>query len=370
MRSFETGVIEHWPLTRSILSLTNQLAEYRGKQALYQRQIPQVLDTLRRHAIIQSTESSNRIEGITVPSRRFDSIMRNEATPRTRSEAEIAGYRDVLRMIHDSHENMKLTPSLILHMHRDLMRYTGTGGQWKINDNFIKEVFPDGTWRVRFRTVPAWQTAHFVEYLCELFHHYRELQEWPDVLLIAAYVLDFLCIHPFADGNGRIARLLTLLLLYQSGYVVGRYISLERVIEDTKEQYYDTLYKSSQGWHEGKHDLLPWFEYFLTMLLEAYQRFEKRVGDVEASMKRGWKKERVIQIVNDFIADFSIADVEELCPGISRALITRVLNEMSRNGDIECIQHGRYARWIRRDAVQQDRQAPGTQQLSLFDSIE
>lgn len=349
LRSFEPSVISQWPVTKSILSLTNQIAEYRGKQALYQRQIPQVLDTLREHAVIQSTESSNRIEGIVVSTRRFDSLMRHATEPQTRSEAEIAGYRDVLKTIHEHHEHMRLTPSLILQLHRDLMKYTGAGGQWKINDNHIEEITSDGVRRIRFQAVPAWQTPAAIDNLCALFRRARERNEWPDVLLIAAFVLDFLCIHPFADGNGRMARLLTLLLLYQSGYIVGRYISLERVIEDTKEQYYDTLYRSSQGWHEGNHDLVAWFEYFLIMLLEAYHRFEQRVGDVEASQRRGWKKERIIQVVEGFVADFSIADVAELCPGISRPLITRVLNELSRQGVIECIQRGRHARWKRID---------------------
>ncbi|MCL6446284.1 MAG: Fic family protein [Alicyclobacillus sp.] len=340
-------VIAKWPITKGVLALTNQIAECRGKQALYQRQIPQVLDTLREHAVIQSTESSNRIEGIVVPTRRFHSIMRHASDPQTRSEAEIAGYRDVLKMIHEHHEYMRLTPNLILQLHRDLMKYTGTGGKWKITDNYIEEVSPSGERRIRFQTVPAWQTPSAVEELCRLFHLELQRGEWPDVLVIAAFVLDFLCIHPFVDGNGRMARLLALLLLYQSGYVVGRYISLERVIEDTKEQYYDTLYSSSQGWHQGEHNLTPWVEYFLTMLLEAYRRFEQRVGDTEAAQHRGWKSERIRSVVQGFVADFSISDVEELCPGISRPMITRVLNELSRQGVIECIQRGRNARWKR-----------------------
>ncbi|MCL6577493.1 Fic family protein [Kyrpidia sp.] len=347
MRSFMPDVMGRWPVNKGILVLTNRIAEYRGKQALYQRQIPQVLDTLREYAVIQSTESSNRIEGIVVPTRRFTSIMRHASEPQTRSEAEIAGYRDVLRMIHEHHEHMRSTPNLILQLHRDMMKYADKGGQWKMADNYIEEVAPDGERRIRFQTVPAWQTPGAVEELCRLFLLELQRGEWPDVLLIAAFVLDFLCIHPFADGNERMARLLSLQLLYQSGYVVGRYISLERVIEDTKDQYYDTLYRSSQGWHEGEHDLTPWMEYFLTMLLEAYRRFEQRVGDTDAAKHRGWKKERIQNVVHGFVADFSISDVEELCPGISRSMVTRVLNELSRQGVIECIQKGRHARWKR-----------------------
>ncbi len=349
MSSFGGDVLDKLPITVDILNLTSKIAEYRGKQTLYERQIPQVLVTLRSHAIIQSTESSNRIEGITVSARRFESIMKEKSPPKDRSEAEIAGYRDVLRTIHDSHSYILIRANMIQQLHRDLMAYTGTsrGGNWKSVDNVIEETLPSGDQQVRFVPTPAWKTPDAMESLCQKFDMSRDLGKLPDVILIAIFILDFLCIHPFSDGNGRMARLLTLLLLYQGGYTVGRYVSLEKIIEETKEQYYDTLYQSSQGWHAGKQNVLPWVEYFLTVIFRAYRRFEERVGDVEHTQKRGWKQMRVRDVIQDFLADFRVSDVEERCPGISRATITKTLNDLSKEDLIECVERGRNAKWVK-----------------------
>lgn len=332
-----------------ILNLTSKIAEYRGKQTLYERQMPQVLDRLRYQAIIQSTESSNRIEGITVSARRFESIMKEKSLPKDRSEAEIAGYRDVLRTIHASHSYILIRSTMIQQLHRDLMAYAGAsrGGKWKSVDNAIEETLPSGDQWVRFVPTPAWKTPDAMESLCRKFDLSRDLGKLPDIILVAIFILDFLCIHPFPDGNGRMARLLTLLLLYQGGYTVGRYISLEKIIEETKEQYYDTLYQSSQGWHDGKQNVLPWVEYFLTVILRAYHRFEERVGDVEHTQKRGWKQGRVRGVIQEFVADFRISDVEERCPAVSRATITKTLNDLSKEGRIECVEKGRNAKWVK-----------------------
>lgn len=348
LRSFAPDFIGSFPITKSILRLSTKISEYRGKQALFQRQIPQVLDTLRHSAVIQSVESSNRIEGITVSTTRLQSIMQHETEPENRSEADIAGYRDVLKTVHEHHDHMELTSNLILQLHRDLMRYSGTGGKWKSSDNSIEETLPNGATRIRFQPVPAWQTPAAMDELCRRLSVLLDSGELPDPLLISTFVLDFLCIHPFPDGNGRMARLLTLLLLYQRGYTVGRYISLERVIEDHKERYYETLYRSSIGWHQGVHTIVPWTEYFLTMLLEAYHRLEERVGDVESRQRKGWKQERIRQVIDSFAADFTIANVEERCPGISRPTITRVLSALGKAGVVECVQRGRSAQWVRK----------------------
>ena len=349
LSTFHSNFLSQFIISPDVLSATTQLGEYRGKQELFQRQIPQVLDTLQQNAIIQSTESSNRIEGIVVSSKRLESIVVKRDEPRSRSEGEIAGYRDVLATIHQSYEHIKVHPDFILQLHGYLMKYTGANaGRWKSADNTIEEKHPDGTIRVRFVPTPAWQTPEAVDELCRAFNRAKDIGRFPAPILIAAFVLDFLCIHPFSDGNGRMARLLTLLLLYQSGFVVGRYISLEKVIEDTKVQYYDTLLRSSQGWHESAHDFAPWLEYFLTMLLEAYHRFEKRVGTIEQTQKKGWKQARIRQVVDGFIADFTVAQLEEMCPGISRPTITRTLNELGKEGVIECIELGRHAKWIKK----------------------
>lgn len=225
----------------------------------------------------QSIESSNRIEGVTVSSTRFEAIMRQGTEPQNPNEAEITGYRDVLLAIHQHHKDMEPTPNLILQLHRDMMKYTASGGRWKAADNYIEETLPTGERRIRFATVPAWQTPQAMADLCTAYHGAIRQGGAPDLVHIAAFVLDFLCVHPFADGNGRMSRLLTLLLLYRQGYTVGRYISLERIVEDTKDRYYDCLDASSSGWHEGHHNLLPWLEYFVPTVHEAYQRLEKAI---------------------------------------------------------------------------------------------
>lgn len=347
MISFRDQNLEKLLLPNTTVQLLGRIHEFKGKQDLFKRQTPEVLDALQKVAMIQSAESSNRIEGIIVSDKRIASLIQDRAEPRNRSEAEVVGYRDVLETIHTSAEFMSLSPSLVLQLHRDLMQVaTAMGGRWKTSDNEIRETLPDGKQQVRFVPVPAWKTEDAMTELIASFKEKRDLGYVDELILIGTFVLDFLCIHPFMDGNGRMVRLLTLLLLYQSGYEAGRYISLEKLIEETKERYYETLYLSSQDWHEGKHDLLPWLEYFLTILLKSYQRFEERVG-VITEKRKGQKRERVENVIERMVGDFTIFDVEERCPGISRPTISRVLHELSRQGAIRCIERGRNARWVK-----------------------
>lgn len=228
MKSFEQGFIESQQITQNLLRTIRLIGEYKGKQELFKEQSPQVLETLRLAAIIQSTESSNRIEGITAPLERIKELVAEKTTPRDRSEQEIAGYRDVLTTIHTSYAHIPFTPGVVLQLHRDLYQFAVVeGGRWKSVDNEISEIHPDGTVRVRFQPVPAYATPTAMESLHERFNSEWQLDEIEPLLLIPSYVLDFLCIHPFSDSNGRMARLLTLLLLYKAGYEVGRFISLE-----------------------------------------------------------------------------------------------------------------------------------------------
>lgn len=329
--------------------LTNMIARvslFKGKEQLYTEQLPEVLEHLKRVAIIQSTESSNRIEGITLPSGRLEKLLRERLDPKNRSEAEIAGYREVLDQIHSSAKDIPLKPGVILQFHRDLTKlWTHSGGRWKGSNNEITETRPDGQIFVRFTPVDFSVTPEAVEELCKKFLVERDKGEIHELVLIAAFALDFLCIHPFADGNGRMVRLLTLLLLYQSGFIVGRYISIEKIVEDTKEQYYDTLYRSSQGWHDGEHDVRPWLEYFLTVMLMAYNRFEERV-DMDRKPKKNWKSERVKAVIEHLLKEeFTLAEIEEKCPGVRRPTINKVLNDLKNHGKIECVELGRNARW-------------------------
>ena len=348
MNSFEAGFLEKQPIPHSLLRTIRLLGEYRGKEALFIQQTPQVLESLRQVAIIQSTESSNRIEGIEAPPARIKKLVEHKTTPKNRSEQEIAGYRDALATIHANHANMPFTTGIVLQLHRDLYQFVAQqGGRWKMADNEISETRSDGTKVTRFRPIPAHQTPEAMERLHALFKEQWDRGEIDPLLLIPAYVLDFLCIHPFTDGNGRMARLLTLLLLYQSGFEVGRYISLEYLIENQREGYYDALYKSSQDWHEGEHTLLPWWEYFLgVMLLAAYRELERRTGELTTA--HGAKTELVLAAIRKLPERFRYADLAQACPNVSRPTIKRVLARLREDGAVECIKSGRDAIWEKR----------------------
>ncbi|HPS76988.1 MAG TPA: Fic family protein [Thermoanaerobaculaceae bacterium] len=346
MRSFDDRLAERIPLNHGIAQTLLALGESKGHYELYTRQMPQVLETLRQAAIIQSTESSNRIEQITAPLRRIQDLIAQKTTPVNRSEEEIAGYRDVLTTIHSSYRDMPFTVGLVLQLHRDLYRHTQVpGGVFKMADNEISERYPDGTVAVRFRPVSAVETPVAMAHL-----HERFLQAWNagDVgrlLLIPAYVLDFLCIHPFTDGNGRMARLLTLLLLYHAGYEVGRYISLERIVERSRETYYEALGLSSAGWHEGQHSLLPWTEYFLGVLTAAHKDLAARVGKLTSA--RGTKRQMVLDAIVRAYGTFTVAELQATCPNVSVDFIRLLLKQEREAGRVTCLDRGPKARWRR-----------------------
>lgn len=347
MSSFAPGFLERQPVSPALVQTVRRLGEHKGREVLFREQSPQVLEHLRQAAIIQSTESSNRLEGIVAPPDRIRQIVQERVQPRNRSEQEIAGYRDVLKTIHANHPRVPFTTGSVLQFHRDLFSFAGgRGGRWKPADNEIIEHGPDGSVRIRFRPVPASAAPAAMERL-----HARFDEEWAvgriePLIIIGAYVLDFLCIHPFTDGNGRMARLITLLLLYRAGYEVGRYVSLEEVVERHREGYYETLLRSSAGWHEDRHDIGPWWEYFLgVMLVGAYEEFERRTGVLTEG--RGAKRELVIEVINRLPEEFRIADVMRSCPGVSRPTINRVLAELRKAGRIRPVRAGRDALWAR-----------------------
>jgi Fic family protein len=345
MHSFESGFLERLPIAHSLLRTMRLLGEYRGKEGLYMQQIPQVLESLRQVAIIQSTESSNRIEGIEAPADRIKKLVEHKTAPKNRSEQEIAGYREALATIHANHANMPFTPGMVLQLHRDLYQFVAQqGGRWKMTDNEISETLPNGTKLTRFKPTPAHQTPDAMERLHTLFGEQWERGEIDPLLLIPAYVFDFLCIHPFTDGNGRMARLLTLLLLYRAGFEVGRYVSLEHLIENQRDGYYDALYKSSQGWHDGAHVLQPWLEFFLgVMMLGAYREFERRTGELTAA--HGAKKQMIMDVIGRLPEEFRVADIEHACPGVSRPTINRALRDLREARKIVCVKGGRDAVW-------------------------
>ena len=346
MKSFQYGYLADARVSHGLLRAIHAVGEFRGRQRLHAEQSPEVLDTLRRVAMIQSVESSNRIEGIIVAPERVAPLVSRKSRPKGRSEQEVAGYRDVLASIHAKPASVRLSTGLIREWHRSLLRYTADkGGAWKAKDNAILEVRPDAKRVVRFKPTSALATPKYMDRLVSLYGESLAEGEVAALLLIASFVLDFLCIHPFTDGNGRIGRLLALLLLYQGGYEVGLYISLERVVEESKETYYDALYKSSQGWHQGEHDLRPWWNYFTGMVTAAYKEFESRVGTIVSA--RGAKREMVRRAVERLPEEFAIRDLVRACPGISYPTLQRTLHTLRKQRKVKCLGRGPEARWRR-----------------------
>ena len=302
-----------------------------------------MLEALRRSAVIESNESSNRIEQVVAPRERIKGLVEYRIQPGSRSEQEIAGYRDVLSLIHGSAEQIPFSVNVILQFHRTLYTYHPSGGgMWKMTDNEIVERNPDGTVaRVRFKPVTTVATPQAMEDLAVSYAHLADDTDSEPLVIVPLAILDFLCIHPFRDGNGRIGRLLTLLLLYHFDYRVGRYISLERVIEGSKETYYESLEASSTRWHEGRHNVLPWLRYFWGVLLSAYHEFDERVGGLET----GSKTEMIRHAVQRRTTPFSISDLEEELSTVSRDMIRLVLRQMRDEEIIHVIGKGRAARW-------------------------
>lgn len=335
-------------------ALNRQLSEIdigRGRQEAFARQHPTALESLKQLALIQSVEASNAIENITAPQRRLKELVAQKTTPRNRSEAEIAGYRAVLDTIHASAEHIPFTPNVVLQLHRDLYQFAPRpGGRWKNADNLVTEEQADGTVAVRFTPVSALDTPAAMDELHILLDYAWRSDQHHRLLLTGAYVLDFLVIHPFIDGNGRMSRLLTLLLLYRAGYEVGRFISIEKLIEQSKETYYEALAASTERWHTGEHDLRPWLSYFLGVVTAAYREFEPRAEAVTAG--RGSKAELVKSFVRSNLGDaFTFAEVKRASPGVSDEYIRQILRELRDAGVIEGTGAGRGAGWrrLRRD---------------------
>ncbi|MEW5768449.1 MAG: Fic family protein [bacterium] len=325
--------------------LMNSISEYKGKQELYKRQSSHIVNSLVEMALIESAESSNRIEGVTVDRKRLKPLIIDRSRPRDRSEEEVAGYRNALDLIHKRYKNLEITPKTIKELHRLSHAQTGDAGEWKEKNNDIIRKNPDGSVEVIFKPVDAKDTPEAIEKLCLLYIHSLDQLRYPPLYALACLILDFLCIHPFRDGNGRVSRLLTRLVLYHHGYEVGRYISLERIIEQSKETYYEALQKSSLKWHEAKHDISPWLHYLLGTINSAYKEFEQRASNIKST--KGAKTGMVIQKITSQQGEFSISDIEQLCPGISREMIRLVFRQMKKEGRIACLGKGQSARWKR-----------------------
>src|SRR3990167_2186373 len=342
MHSFNPEIIKNLELPIPVVWLVGQCMELRGKQDLWMKTKPEVMKTLKEIAIIQSVESSNRIEGVTVSKNRLKPLVLNQTKPKDRPEEEIYGYKKALDWIHRDFKKINIDPKAILKLHELAQGgHSSDAGRWKTKNNEIIEILPNGERIIRFVPVVSEKTPKYMEQLCLAYQDVLQKKQLPELLIIASFVFDFLCIHPFRDGNGRVSRLLTLLLLYQHGFDVGRYISIERIIESTKQDYYQVLHNCSQGWHESQHDIKPWWIYFLSTLKEAYRELSNRVEGSDLLAPKG----RVIEgLILEQTGEFTLSTIQNLCPNVSQQMIKKVLNGLKIKKKVQLVGKGRGAK--------------------------
>ena len=347
MRNFDYTKTPEKLLTPEIVQMVAIIHEHKGRQELFLEANIDELKTLLEVAFIQSTGASNRIEGIFTSDKRLEELVNQKSQPRNRSEQEITGYREVLATIHENYEYIMPRPNIIRQLHRDLYSYSqgATGGSYKNSDNIIAETDTEGQQKARFIPVPAFQTPDAMDELCSVFLEAWDADRLDKLLLIPMFILDFLCIHPFNDGNGRMSRLLTLLLFYKSGYIVGKYISLEMLIEKTKETYYEALLISSADWHKNRNSYESFVKYYLGIILKAYNEFESRI---EYLRNRNISKpERIKAVIDKKVGKFTKKEIMELCPDISKVTIERTLTDLVKNEYIAKVGAGPSTSYVR-----------------------
>ena len=337
MNTFNYKALENKTWDNEIMGLLSFIHEERGKQALYLKQNPEELEKLVEVAKIQSTEASNAIEGIRTTDTRLKQLMNDKTTPRSRDEKEIVGYRDALNTIHESFDYIPLQVNYILQLHQILLSHTESsyGGQFKNVQNYISASNQKGETFTLFTPLDPFETPMAMENLCEEYNRIIGDGKVDSLLVIPIFIHDFLCIHPFLDGNGRMSRLLTTLLLYRNGYYVGRYISLEAIISKNKDLYYDALYASQKNWHEGKDDPTPFIKYILGTVVAAYKEFEDRVNIVSDSVST---EDTVRKAVQSTIGKFTKSDIREIIPSVGEKTLERYIKILCDKGEIE--KHG------------------------------
>ncbi len=344
MSSFSTNYISKLTIPVGTSIIHGLCAESKGKEDLWSHAQPDMLAVLREESVISSTESSNRIEGVEVDSDRLVPLVSGKALPRDRPEEEIVGYRNALRFIHEHAQTIEITPETVKELHR--LAQAGSiadAGDWKTRNNEIIEIHPDGRRSVRFQPPPPDRIPQLMSDLCLGYRSARSNDLLPDLFLAATFVFDFLCIHPFRDGNGRVSRLLFLLLLYQHRYSVGRYISLEKIVEDSREDYYEALKKSSVGWHQQTHDLTPIWTYLLRTVRIAYEQLNARVATI--GVTQGGKSDLVRSTILRMPSNFTLKNIASLERGMTQALIRKVLYQLRNEGKVVLIGKGRGATW-------------------------
>lgn len=333
MRSFNYSKIKEQKWDSDVLGLIAAIYKYAGKQELYLKQKPDELEKLVEIAKIQSTKSSNAIEGIVTTNTRIRQLVEEKTTPKNRDEEEIAGYRDVLNIIHESFDAIPITKNYILQLHKILYSHMNNpiAGQTKTVQNYISATYPDGHTEVLFTPLAPFETPEALERICEEYNRVIGNLEVEPLIAIPVYIHDFLCIHPFNDGNGRMSRLLTTLLLYRSGFYVGKYISLEAKIAKNKDLYYEALGRAQDGWHEGEEDVVPFIKYLLGTILAAYKDFEDRFEIIEEKLPA---LEMVRKATKNKIGKFSKQDIRELCPTLSVSSIEGSLRTLVKEGEL------------------------------------
>lgn len=354
MRNFDFSSLKNRAWDTEILNLVARIHECKGRQDLFIRQKPVELNRLIEFAKIQSTEASNRIEGIVTTSTRMKQLFEEKTTPRNRDESEIMGYRDVLNTIHESHDYIPIRPSYFLQLHRDLMKRAGVsfGGNFKSVQNYISETGFDGTTVTRFTPVAPHETPDAIAALCQAYAQISASQEVDMLLVIPCFICDFLCIHPFNDGNGRMSRLLTLLLLYQNGYHVGKYVSMEKQIEKTKDRYYEVLEMSDQGWHEERNDPTPFIRYMLMAILACYIEFEERIDIMNSLGTKSSAYDIVKRYVEQRIGTIRSNEVIAKCPAIGRSAVLNSIKKLVDEGVLIKQGAGRSTFYIKVDTIQ------------------
>lgn len=349
MKIFDySNILEELLINEEIVQLAMAIQEYKGKQELFINTKPDILEKLLDIAIIQSTGASNRIEGIHTSDKRLEEIITEKSEPKNRSEEEIAGYREVLTLIHENHDYIPIKTSVTLQLHRDLYSFTSNnGGNWKNVDNEITETDSLGKTKVRFKPLSAVETPQAMEDLCNEYNKtIAKKTEYLKLFYIPVFILDFLSIHPFTDGNGRMSRLLTLLLLYQNNYIVGKYISLEMIIEKTKEEYYRVLKESSEDWLEGKNSYIPFTKYYLSIILKAYKEFSERINYISDSSLS--KSDRIKSLFENNIKPLSKKEISLTFPDISIKTIERTLAILLKENYLIKLDKGKNTKYIKK----------------------
>lgn len=334
MRAFNYSKIKEQKWDSEVLGLIAAIYKEAGKQELYLKQRPEELEKLVEIAKIQSTEASNAIEGIVTTSTRIRQLVEEKTAPKNRNEQEIAGYRDVLSIIHESFDAIPITPNYILQLHKILYSHMNNpmAGKTKSVQNYISATYPDGRVETLFTPLDPFETPVALESICNEYNRVIGNMEVEPLIAIPTFIHDFLCIHPFNDGNGRMSRLLTTLLLYRNGFYVGKYISLEAKIAKNKDLYYDALNQAQHGWHDGTEDAVPFIKYLLGTILAAYKDFEERFALVETKISA---LEMVRRATMNKIGRFSKQDIRELCPSLSVSSIEGALRKLIELGEVK-----------------------------------